>query len=151
MTFSTVFYVFFCFGSWEAKRSRVNLHELSLFLAWLFIRSWQPKSHLRQTSLTLSQMTKFQTLPNWKSLQTTISYLIKKFNGRKFSTGLENTVGKPGEIAHDEQFLLFPTVFSKDLFCRHVKTRACRKRVKFLYQIIKSWTCQNRKYLQATK
>ena len=29
-----------------------------------------------------------------------------------------------GEIAHYEQFLLFP-VFSKGLFCRHVKTRAC--------------------------
>ena len=36
---------------------------------------------------------------------------------------LENTVGK-GEIACYEQFLLFP-VFSKDLYCRQVKTRAC--------------------------
>ena len=43
--------------------------------------------------------------------------------GREFSKRVENTVGK-GEIAHDEQFLLFP-VFSKDLYCRHVKTRAC--------------------------
>ena len=45
-------------------------------------------------------------------------------NARKFSRWVENTVGK-GEIAHYEQFLLFPTVFSKDLYCRHVKTRAC--------------------------
>ena len=34
-------------------------------------------------------------------------------NGKKkFSKMIENTVGK-GEIAHYEQFLLFPTVFSK--------------------------------------
>ena len=47
-------------------------------------------------------------------------------NGTKFSKHVENTVGK-GEIASYEQFLLFSTVFSKDLpvYCRHVKTRAC--------------------------
>ena len=39
-------------------------------------------------------------------------------NGRKLSKWVENTVGK-GEIAH------FPSVFSMDLYCRHVKTRAC--------------------------
>ena len=44
-------------------------------------------------------------------------------NGRKFSKWIENTVGK-GEIAHYEFFLRFP-VFSDDLYCRHVKTRAC--------------------------
>ena len=48
-----------------------------------------------------------------------------KFNEirRKFSKWVENTVGK-GEIACYEQFLLFP-LFSKDLSCRHLKTRAC--------------------------
>ena len=45
-------------------------------------------------------------------------------NGRKFSRRVENIVGK-GEIARHEQFLLFPTMFSKDLYCRHVKTGAC--------------------------
>ena len=30
-----------------------------------------------------------------------------------------------GEMAHYEQFLLFPTVFSKYLYCRKVKTRRC--------------------------
>ena len=40
-----------------------------------------------------------------------------------FSKRVENTVGQ-GEIARYEQFLLFP-VLSKDLYCRHVKTRAC--------------------------
>ena len=52
----------------------------------------------------------------------TISNLKK--NGRKFSKWIEITVGK-GEIARDEQFLFFPTVFSQDLYCRNVKTRAC--------------------------
>ena len=39
-------------------------------------------------------------------------------NGRKFSERVENTVGK-GEISP------FPTVFSKGLYCRLIKTRAC--------------------------
>ena len=43
--------------------------------------------------------------------------------GKKLSKRVENTVGK-GEISHYEQFLLFP-VFSKDLYCRQVKTRGC--------------------------
>ena len=33
-------------------------------------------------------------------------------NGRKFFNRVENTVGK-GEIARDEQFLLFPLCFQK--------------------------------------
>ena len=33
-------------------------------------------------------------------------------NGRKFSKRVDNTVGK-GEIAHYEQFLLFPQCFQK--------------------------------------
>ena len=36
-------------------------------------------------------------------------------NGRKLSKWVENTVGK-GEIAHYEQFLLFPQCFRKDCF-----------------------------------
>ena len=35
-------------------------------------------------------------------------------NDRKFSKRVENTVGKGG-IASNEQFLLFPAVYSKDL------------------------------------
>ena len=42
----------------------------------------------------------------------------------EFSLRVENTVGK-GEIACYKQFLLFPTVFSKDLYCRQVKTGPC--------------------------
>ena len=41
---------------------------------------------------------------------------------------VENTVGK-GEFAHYEQFLHFPTEFLKDLYGRHIKTRACLGRV----------------------
>ena len=40
-------------------------------------------------------------------------------NSRKFPKPVENNVGK-GEIAHYEQFLLFP-VFSKGLFPRGIK------------------------------
>ena len=36
-------------------------------------------------------------------------------NGRKLSKGVENTVGK-GEIAHYEQFFLFPQCFQKACF-----------------------------------
>ena len=36
-------------------------------------------------------------------------------NSRKFSKWVENTVGK-GEIAHYEQFLLFPQCFQKACF-----------------------------------
>ena len=47
-------------------------------------------------------------------------------NGRKFSKTVENTMGK-GEIARNEQFLLFPQCFQKTLYCRHVKTWACSR------------------------
>ena len=48
---------------------------------------------------------------------------------REFSKRIENTVGK-GEIARYEQFLLIPTVFSKFLYYRHVKTGLVWERVK---------------------
>ena len=44
-------------------------------------------------------------------------------NGRKFFKQVENTARK-GEIACNEQFLLFLQCF-QELYCRHVKTRAC--------------------------
>ena len=47
-------------------------------------------------------------------------------NGRKFSKWVESTVGK-GETVRGKQFLLFG-VISKDLYCRHVKTRTCLTR-----------------------
>ena len=42
-------------------------------------------------------------------------------NSRKISAIIENAVEK-GEIARYEQFLL-STMFSQDLYCRHVKTK----------------------------
>ena len=49
-------------------------------------------------------------------------------SGRMFFKQVENTVGK-GEIARNEQFLLFPQCFQKGLYCRHVKSRACLETV----------------------
>ena len=43
-------------------------------------------------------------------------------NGKKVYKLVENTLGK-GEIARNEQFLLFPPCFKKDLYFRHVKNR----------------------------
>ena len=60
--------------------------------------------------IVLSQMPNFKTLPNRKSLQTTILNLMKMV--KKLSIVVENTVGK-GEIAHYEQFLFFPQCFQK--------------------------------------
>ena len=45
-------------------------------------------------------------------------------NSRKLSKQVENTVGK-GQKCSLRAMAPFPTVFSKDLYCRHVKTRAC--------------------------
>ena len=63
----------------------------------------------------------FFTLPN-QSLQT-ISNLMK-INCRKFDKCVDNTVGKV-EKCWLQAISPFPTVFSKDLFCSHVKSRAC--------------------------
>ena len=45
-------------------------------------------------------------------------------NGRKFSERIENTWGKRRNYSL-RAISPFPTVFSKDLYCRHIKTRAC--------------------------
>ena len=41
------------------------------------------------------------------------------------SRNMQKTLWEKGEIARYEQFLLFPQVFSNDLYERHVKSRAC--------------------------
>ena len=92
-------------------------------------------------------MTKFQIGSSYKHLQTTDKFValpftnrqisdsskLKRFeddnfkfdeNSRKNSEREENTVGK-GEIVRYEQFLLFPAVFSNDMYCRHVKSSVC--------------------------
>ena len=50
--------------------------------------------------------------------------LIFYENGRRFSIWVENTVGKRRNCSL-RAISPFPTVFSKDLYCRHIKTRAC--------------------------
>ena len=45
-------------------------------------------------------------------------------NGIKFFKWVENTVGK-GRNCSLRVIYPFPTVFSNDMYCRHVKTRAC--------------------------
>ena len=59
--------------------------------------------------VSLSRMTNFTLFQTGRVLQATISSLMK---GREFSIRVENTVGK-AEIAHYEQFLLFPRCFQK--------------------------------------
>ena len=59
------------------------------------------------TGFTLSQMTKSSKLK-----EIADDNFEHHENGRKFSKRVENTVGK-GEIAHHEQFLVFPQCFQK--------------------------------------
>ena len=56
-------------------------------------------------------ITRWQIL-NWKSADDNFKFYKI---GRKLSKQVENTVGK-GEIAHYEQFLLFPQCFQKACF-----------------------------------
>ena len=58
---------------------------------------------------------KRQILDSSKLKQFSDENFIFTGNGGKFFRRVENTVGK-GEIALNEQFLLFPTMFSKDLY-----------------------------------
>ena len=71
--------------------------------------------------LTLSQMAYFLTLPKPKSLQMTFSNLMKM--AESSGTGRKHC-GKRRNCSL-QAISPFPTVFSKDLYCRHVKTRAC--------------------------
>ena len=67
---------------------------------------------------SLSQTTNSRLFKTKKSLQTTISSLMKMVESSL--NRWENTAGK-GEITRYEQFLLLPAVFSKDLYSSHVK------------------------------
>ena len=64
---------------------------------------------LRVELLTLSQMTNFRLFQTERVCRH--NFKLNE-NGRKFFQWVENTVGK-GEIAHYEQFLLFPQCFQK--------------------------------------
>ena len=64
---------------------------------------------------------KIQTLPNLKEFAEN-NFKFDE-NGRKFSKSEENNAGN-GEIACVRATSPFPTVFSKDLYFKHIKTRA---------------------------
>ena len=61
------------------------------------------------SALTLSQMT---SLDSSKLKEVADDKFKSDENGRKFSKWVENIVGK-GEIARNQQFLLFPQCFQK--------------------------------------
>ena len=90
---------------------------------------WFPTTYSKVFRPTLKTFpnNKFQSFPNGKRWQKTISGLMKMTES---SPKAENTVGK-GKIAHHEQFLIFP-VFSKDFTCNAdmEKTRTVWQRVK---------------------
>ena len=66
--------------------------------------------YVARSPLTLSQTTRFLDKSKLKAFAD--DNFIFDENGRKFSKQVENNVGK-GEIAHYEQFLLFPQCFQK--------------------------------------
>ena len=68
-------------------------------------------------------ITRRQILDSSKVIEFADNNIKFDENSSKLSKWVENTVGK-GEIAHYEQFLLFP-VFSKGLFPRGVKRCYC--------------------------
>ena len=75
----------------------------------LLIPTSQKFCHLVNSALTLSQTT---NLNSSKLKEFAIDNFKFEENGRKFSKWVENIVGKE-EIAHFEQFLLFPQGFQK--------------------------------------
>ena len=72
--------------------------------------------------LTLSQMTNFRLFQT-KRLQTTILNLMKM--EESFQKGRKHCGNWEKEKLLVNSNFSFPTVFSKDLYCRHVKTRVC--------------------------
>ena len=67
------------------------------------------------TVISLAHYTRRQILDSYKLNEFADDNCKFEENGRKLSKRLENTVGK-GEIARDEQFLLFPQCFQKVCF-----------------------------------
>ena len=82
------------------------------------------QSHDSLSCLALSQTTNFR-MQNWKSKQTKILDLPKtaesSLKGRKHCGKMRNCLS--------QAISPFPTVFSKDLYFRQIKTRACLGKV----------------------
>ena len=97
--------------------------------------------------LTLSQMTNFRLFQLKEFADDNFKF---DKNDRKYNKRVENIVGK-GEIARKHcgkrrncslrAISPFPTVFSKDLYSRHVKTMACLG--KGYYESLKSVLSNN--------
>ena len=55
--------------------------------------------------------------------------------------------GEKGEIARHEQISLFPTVFSKYFYCRHVKNQGLfgkgLKQLSTVFQLYRAYQCTN--------
>ena len=97
-------------------------------------------------NLTLNPLPDNKIL-DWSKLKQ-IEDDILKFdeNNRKFSKRVENTVGK-GEIAHYEQFLLFPQCFQKGCILEASKGVIVWE---WVNQTTKLWIGPNSKHLQMT-
>ena len=74
--------------------------------------------------LTLSQKTNLDSSKLKESADNNFKYDEYDESGRMFSKRVENTVGKRRNYSL-RAISPFPTVFSKDLLLRQVKTRAC--------------------------
>ena len=95
------------FENWEIRKF--------LFFLWcfLFYQNCILTFFLFKTilnPLTLSQMTNFRL---FQTEEVSLRKFFIRWRCRKFSNWVENTMGK-GEIAHYEQFLLFPQCFQKN-------------------------------------
>ena len=73
---------------------------------------------LNSTISNLSQMTNFRLVQTERD-----NNFISDRNGRKFSIVIENSGKRRNCLLR--AISPFPTVFSKHLYCRQVKTRAC--------------------------
>ena len=84
---------------------------MKLFLDQLILYLTEPTFNdtEKEAFLTLTQR---QILLSSKRKEVADDNFKFDENGRKFSKWVENTVGK-GEIAHNEQFLLFAQCFQK--------------------------------------
>ena len=111
---------FFCFPqcllACHGKKSSFWIFHLQMLSIWTslkfccLVKSWP--------------FPKRQNLDSSKLKEFADDILKFDINGRKFSKWVENTVGKKRNCSL-WAISPFPTVFSKHLYCRQVKTRAC--------------------------
>ena len=91
-----------------------QLVHIFYILSLFAVKSEEPNIGLSGKGLTHSQATDFR-LPNWKSLQTTVSNLMKMADS--FSKWVENTVGKGENV---KMLIMSNFSFSHSVFKRFV-------------------------------